>query len=129
MNRYGLMAYRHSARYRPAAWASLEDPRAYFARLGEEVAAAITDLRDEILGPPRPGEDLEAYRRRAYSARAQAEEAVLAEVVWLPVEEDLTPETDEVVLAYRAALGASYRARAAADRIWTDTPAEAPGPT
>ena len=129
MNRYGLMAYRHSARYRPAALASLEDPRAYFARLGEEVEARITDLRDEILGPPRPGEDLDTYRRRAYSARAQAEDAVLAETVWSAVEEDPTPETDEVVLAYRAALGASAQARAEADRTWTDTPAEAPGPT
>jgi len=129
MNRYGLMAYRHSARYRPAALASLEDPRAFFARLGEEVAAAITDLREEILGPPGPAEDLEAYRRRAYSARAQAEEAVLAEMVWLAVEEDLTQASDEVILAYRAALGASAQARVEADRTWTDTPAEAPRPT
>ncbi len=128
MNRDGAMAFRHNARHRPRSLASLVDPRAYFARLGEETAARITDLRDEILGPPRPGEDLDAYRRRAYSARAQAEETVLAEMVWLAAEEDPTPETDEVVLAYRGALGASAAARAEADRTWTDTPAEAPGP-
>ncbi len=128
MNRYGQLAYDHTRRHRPRALASMTDPIQFFTQLGEEVAVQITQLRDELLGRSRAGESLEDYRRRSYQARQQAEEVVLEEMVWLPPEETEPPSEDEQVLAYRADLGSISTVLAAADRDWTDTPAEGPGP-
>lgn len=126
MNRYGRMAYDHSRQHRPTAFASLSDPTAYFTRMGEEVATQITQLRDELLGPPQPDETLEGYRHRSYQAQRQAEELVLTETVWFPAEETATPAEDDEILSYRAQLASMSRALAAADREWTDTPVEGP---
>lgn len=79
MNRYGQLALDFSRRYRPAACSQIPGPEAFFAEAGETIAAQISAARDEILGPPHPGEDLEAYRRRSYQALATAEETVLAD--------------------------------------------------
>lgn len=125
MNRYGQMAYNHTRRHRPTVFASLSDPAAHFSRLGEEIAARISCLRDELLGKPRPGENPEDYRQRSYQARRQAEELVLAETVWLPPEDKTGPEDDQT-LAYRSQLATIAEAMAGADRTWTHTP---PGAT
>jgi hypothetical protein len=79
MNRYGQMALDHNRRHRPDASSQTPDPEAFFAEAGEAIAADVTWLRDEILGPVRPGESLEAYRRRSYQALATAEERILAD--------------------------------------------------
>ena len=79
MNRYGQLASDLSRNHRPVAYSQIPDPDEFFAEAGEEIAAAITDTRDQILGPPRAGEDLESYRRRGYQALATAEEMVLAD--------------------------------------------------
>nr|HRC63471.1 hypothetical protein [Dehalococcoidia bacterium] len=46
---------------------------------GEQIAAAVSQLRDEILGPPKAGETPEEYRLRSYQALATAEELTLAD--------------------------------------------------
>lgn len=79
MNHYGQLALDHSRNHRPVAYSQIPDPDEFFAEAGEEIAAAITETRDQILGPPRAGEDLESYRRRGYQALATAEELVLAD--------------------------------------------------
>lgn len=50
MNRYGRMAYDHASQHQPKSFASMADPTAHFARVGEEVENRITTLRDQILG-------------------------------------------------------------------------------
>jgi hypothetical protein len=126
MNRYGRMAHEHTRQHRPAAFASMDDPVAHFTRLGEEVADRITQLRDELVGPLRPEKNLEGYRRLSYQARRQAEELLLAEMVWLPVEETVTTAENDEVLAHRVQLASISAALATADRDWTATAAEAP---
>lgn len=79
MNRYGRLALDFNRRHRPAACSQIPDPEMFFAEAGETIAAQISAARGEILGPRRPGEDLEAYRRRSYQALATAEETVLAD--------------------------------------------------
>ena len=79
MNRYGQMALDHSRRHRPDAYSRIPDPEVFFAEAGEQIAAEVTRLRDEILDPMRPGETLEAYRLRSYQALATAEELTLAD--------------------------------------------------
>lgn len=79
MNRYGQMALDHNRRHRPDASSQTPDTEAFFAEIGEAIAAEVTRLRDEILGPTRSGENLEAYRLRSYQALATAEELTLAD--------------------------------------------------
>ena len=79
MNRYGQMALDYNRRHRPDVSSQIPDLEAFFAEAGEAIAADVTWLRDEILDPVRPGENLEAYRLRSYQALATAEERVIAE--------------------------------------------------
>ena len=94
MNRYGQLALDFNRRHRPVACSQIPDPEAFFAEAGETIAAQISAARDEILGPHRPGEDIEAYRLRSYQALATAEETVLADH-YLFQPEDPTPTNDE----------------------------------
>jgi hypothetical protein len=79
MNRYGQMALDHSRQHRPDAFSQIPDPAGFFDQAGNEIAAAVSRLRDEILGPPQAGETPEEYRRRSYQALATAEELTLAD--------------------------------------------------
>jgi hypothetical protein len=79
MNRYGQMALEHSRQHRPDAYSQIPDPARFFAEAGNEIAAAVSRLRDELLGPPGAGETPEEYRRRSYQALATAEELTLAD--------------------------------------------------
>lgn len=99
MNRYGQIAHDHNRAHRPGAYSQIQDPGAFFTSAGEQISIAISDLRDEILGPPRPNEDLDQYRLRGYQALATAEEMILAdhhllqpEVMVDDLELDLDPE-------------------------------------
>lgn len=125
MNRYGRMAYDHASQYQPKSFASMTDPMNHFSRLGEEVENRITTLRDELLGSLRPSETPEDYRQRGYQARHQAEEIILAEMVWTEPEPTTHPDDDQV-LAYRSRLAMISRTLASADREWTEASAEPP---
>ena len=93
MNRYGQMAQDHNRQHRPDVYSRIPDPDGFFAEAGEAIAAEVTRLRDQILSPPRPGENPEAYRLRSYQALAAAEELTLAEHhLFLP---DQTTAADE----------------------------------
>ncbi len=91
MNRHGKMALDHSRKHRPDSYSQIPNPDEFFAKVGEEIAAAVSRLRDEIVGPPRAGETPEGYRLRSYQALATAEELTLADHPLLqpePSEED-----------------------------------------
>ena len=124
MNNYGQTLFDHYRQHRPAQLARIADPIQHFTRVGEEIQAAVTDLRDQILGPAKPGENLEAYRHRSYQALRQAEELVLHETLTPPpLLHAVTAEEDPEIRNYRARLGAvaTTTSRLAAD--WTETPA------
>lgn len=78
MNRYGQLALDHNRTHRPVAYSQISDPNRFFTEAGEQIATQVTRLRDEILGPARPSESPEDYRRRSYQALATAEELTLA---------------------------------------------------
>lgn len=86
MNRYGRMALAYNREFRPKAFAELADPERFFAEAGEEMEAAISGLRGEILGRQHAGENPEEYRLRSYQALRTAEELVLADHHLLTVE-------------------------------------------
>lgn len=91
MNTYGRLVQDHHRRHRPHAYSHIPDPDEFFAVAGQEIQAEVTALRDEILGPQRPSENLEAYRLRSYQALTVAEQLTLADHHLLQSE----PETEE----------------------------------
>jgi hypothetical protein len=93
MNRYGLIAQRHWARWLPRQYAAISDPDSFFATLGEEVARQIDDLTDELIGEIQQSDSYLAHVGRLFSARAIAEELVLPERV-LP-DSELAADEDQ----------------------------------
>jgi hypothetical protein len=90
VNQYGALARQHWMRWRPASYAAITDPAAYFTDLGEEAAGEITrlwaQLRDREGNPP--GEDYLHRVARLNALRKQAEEMVLADLILLTPEHD-----------------------------------------
>ena len=78
MNRYGLMAQKHWARWLPARYASIEDPASFFSDLGNQVVERIDALALSLAGDDQPGEGYLGKAGRLGHARPQAEEIVLA---------------------------------------------------
>ncbi len=55
MNRYGLMAREHWARWLPARYAAIENPDRFFTDLGNQVAGRIDQLALRLAVWARPG--------------------------------------------------------------------------
>ncbi len=123
MNNYGQMVLDHFRQYRPTLIAAIADPTGYFTTVGEEVQAAVTELRDQILGAPRPHENPEDFRHRSYQALRQAEELVFHEILTPGPDPNTTVEEDPETLAYRARLGAIAKATSRLAADWTEAPA------
>lgn len=92
MNRYGVMAKDHWARWLPTRYATLVasgQVEAFFTDLGEQAAARVAALADSMAETtPEPPDS--GYLERAGRLRAiqqAAEEQVLAELVLLPAEQ------------------------------------------
>ncbi len=105
VNRYGVMARRHWARWLPGQYAAIGDPESFFTTLGEEVARQIDDLTDELAGEIGQGDSYLARVGQLLAARAIAEELILPQRVLPEAElaadddqddqEDVTPECGE----------------------------------
>ncbi len=91
MNKYGQLARDHWKAADPDRFAQIRDPQEFFTTLGETVESQIQDLQLHLAGPDpaTPEQGLEKVGR-LNMARMQAEEAVLADLVWLspPPEEE-----------------------------------------
>lgn len=105
-NHYAEMARNHMARYLPARFARIEDPEAHFAALGATVASAVEELTrtlaEDSSDPPSTTEGPGFVERmgRMNSARLRAEEAVLAELVYLTPEPGTDTATTDETGAY-----------------------------
>ncbi len=102
MNRYGVIAQRHWARWLPKQYAAISDPESFFTTLGEEVARQIDDLTDELVGEIKQSDSYLAHAGRLFAARAIAEELILphqvlpdAELAADDDQEDVKPERGE----------------------------------
>jgi len=91
MNRYGVMARAHWARWLPQRYATISDPDSFFSSLGQETEQQIDALATELAGDDQPGEDYLAKAGRLTAARSQAEEIILSQQILLAPE----PETSE----------------------------------
>jgi len=70
INRYGLKAQGHWARWLPRKYAGISDPESFFTTLGEEVARQINDLTGELVGEIRQSDSYLAHVGRLFAARA-----------------------------------------------------------
>ena len=101
MNRYGVIAHRHWARWLPKQYAAIGDPDSFFTTLGEEVARQIDDLTDELVSEIKQSDSYLAHVGRLFAARAIAEELTLPQRVLpdpeLPADnqDDVPPESGE----------------------------------
>ena len=126
MNRYGQQVHDHYRHHRPTDLVTMTDPVSHFTRIGAQAQTAITELRDQILGPPIATENPEHYRQRSYQALRQAEEIVMAEI--------LTPSGPDERRSTSSASGTEAQRRlslvnetlSALDSTWTETPASTP---
>ena len=95
MNRYGLMAQKHWARWLPARYAQIEDPDSFFSDLGKQAAEQIDSLALRLAGDDQPGEGYLGKAGRLGQARHQAEEIVLADLILLEPEPGADEETED----------------------------------
>jgi hypothetical protein len=68
---------RHWAWWLPRAYAGISDPQAFFTGLGEEVAAQVEQLADDLGGEDRPGEGYLDQVARLFTARRVAVQVIL----------------------------------------------------
>lgn len=102
VNRYGMMAQQHWARWLPRQYAAVGDPERFFTTLGEEVARQIEDLADELAVEIGQDDSYLVRLSRLVAARATAEELILPQRVLAQAElaaddgqEDVNPERGE----------------------------------
>ena len=91
MNRYGLLAQQHWMTHAPAAYGELDDPEAFFTDLGESAASQIHDLASKLEDWIPKGLDYLEQVQQLSMCRRQAEEQVLAELVY---SREAEPSTD-----------------------------------
>ena len=92
MNKYALIAEDHWKKAAPSRYADLPNPEQYFEELGEQVLSQVDDLSQTIAGPDPAGETYLEKVGRLTMAQKQAEEIVLADLVWIKKPE---PSADE----------------------------------
>jgi len=95
MNRYGVMARAHWARWLPQRYATISDPDSFFSTLGQETARQIDQLAAELAGGDQPGEGYLEKAGRLTAARSQAEEIILPQQVLLPPESETSEDPEE----------------------------------
>ncbi|MEW2401961.1 hypothetical protein [Streptomyces sp. NPDC046862] len=86
MNRYGRAALAHWRQHLPRQYGTLPDPLAFFTNLGETAERQAGELSDAMVleGTPDGGETAEQRSRRALSAKDEAEQVVLQELIRPP---------------------------------------------
>ncbi|TFD46786.1 hypothetical protein E3T55_16765 [Cryobacterium frigoriphilum] len=87
MNKYALIAEDHWKTAAPSRYAALPNPAQYFEELGEQVLSQVDDLSQRIAGPDPVGERYLEKVGRLTMAQKQAEEIVLADLVWITTPE------------------------------------------
>lgn len=83
MNKYGMRAREHWSRYAPTRLAALPNPEAFFADLGSQAEAEVSDLAAILAGTDPMGETYLQKVARLATARRTAEEVVMAQLVWV----------------------------------------------
>lgn len=86
MNHYGTIAQEHWTRAAPLRTAALEDPARFFTLMGDQVLSQVDSLSRTLQGKQPEDESYMQTVGRLNAAKKQAEEIVLAELVWITPE-------------------------------------------
>ncbi|MEV0287876.1 hypothetical protein AB0H36_27500 [Kribbella sp. NPDC050820] len=89
MNRYGATARNYFRDYLPTRYSQIEDPEEFFQVLGQQIQDQIVDLTPQLAGEDPAGESYLEKVGRLNAAGKQAEELVMADLVY-----SQTPEND-----------------------------------
>ena len=86
MNKYGRMAIRHWEKTDPDRFQQIpeSDRETFFTELGERAETEIQQLQDQLAGPDPSGEGYLEKVGRLNTARLQAEEQVLPDLILIP---------------------------------------------
>ncbi len=95
MNQYGQLAMTYWQQHKPTAFATIQDPEDFFSTLGETAAAQVDQLADHLAGPDHADEGFLGKVGRLRMAKLQAEEVVLADLVYSALPERPAEEDDE----------------------------------
>jgi hypothetical protein len=95
VNRYGVMAREHWAKWLPRRYAAIADPDSFFSDLGNQAETRIGSLAAELAGDDQPGEGYLGKAGRLGEARHRAEQIVLTEDVLLPPEPGADPDEEQ----------------------------------
>ena len=88
MHPYGAEAMAHMQTYLPARYSQIDDPESYFRSLGDQIAEEVLAIFDHLSETTRlPADDYLARAATLNSLKMQAEEVVLAELVYLAAED------------------------------------------
>lgn len=94
MNKYGTLAMNHWKDVDPQRYNEIPNPTEFFSTLGDQVEQQVTDLTYRIAGPDSKTEGYLGKVGRLNTSRMQAEEIVLADLVWITPSEDEDESTD-----------------------------------
>ncbi|MDJ0350599.1 hypothetical protein QMK22_14895 [Cryobacterium sp. PH29-G1] len=95
MNKYGAQARDHWVKMAPSRYVALPNPEQFFEELGEQVLSQVDALSQTIAGPDPAGENYLEKAGRLTMAQKQAEEIVLADLVWITPELSPSQEREE----------------------------------
>jgi len=87
MNHYGRLGHDHWAEWLPTRFNQIENPETFFTGLGLEVAREIEAIMDATTIPPEV--PIDKVSGRWATAKRNAENQILSELVFLPPEEGL----------------------------------------
>jgi len=123
MNRYGVIAQRHWARWLPKQYAAISDPDTFFTTLREEVARQIDAVADELMDETGQGDGYLAQVGWLFAARAVAGELILPQrVLPEPNWPQTTTKTRRTSCRWGAGSGRwSWTATAGHGRRWTSS--------
>lgn len=95
MNHYGKLAMRHWEQHAPSRVQAMTNSEAFSTDLGVQVETQVVELTQSLEGTPAEGESYQQAVGRLTNARMRAEEAVLAELVWIETPELTLTEARE----------------------------------
>lgn len=100
MNRYATTARNYFRDYLPTRYSQIENPEEYFQELGQQIQDRIVDLTPGLAGPDPAGETYLEKVGRLNAAKQQAEERVMADLVYSQTPENESEDLPEETADY-----------------------------
>lgn len=104
MNQYATTARDYVRDHLPSRYSQISNPEEFFASLGQHIQDQVVDLTPQLAGPDPAGEDYLAKVGRLNAVKRQAEETVMADLVYSQAPENESEDLDDETAGYYADL-------------------------